>query len=204
MTRQNSSKINTAQTQDDDDDVEKLVRTKDFKTFLKMQEAIGEIPEDIQVLALEVEDQRKLVTDYHGWVNAGRPKPQLTPEAKGKMEKILSVSRVKHLGKQFLTYVVSGEDFPRGIKLIKSYAQVEQEDGSFIEDTGIVVKTEKRYTIKYTEPEAKKLMERCNKEAVSPKFYFRLRNRAIAIQTPENFTSDFDKLMAQAMKNEII
>ena len=183
---------------------EKLSKTKDFKKFIKMQVVIGQLDEDTIIEELSDDDFRKIITEYHGWVNAGRPKPQLTKEAKGKMEKILSVTRRKHIGKQYLTYVVEGDDVAIGVKYELTYAQVEQEDGTFITDTDIVVKREPRYTIKYTTESAKKLMERCLKEAVNPKFYLALQGRVISVQSTDNFTKDFDELMAKAMKSEVI
>ena len=188
-----------------ENDFANLSKTKDFAKFIKIQTATGEIAEDTDIQTLDYDNIRKITSDYHGWVSAGRPKPKLTAEAKGKIRKILSVTRVRHGGKQYLQYVKEGDEIPTGKEWKYQYAQVEQDDGTFVTDTGIIVGKSPHYTIKFTKEEAAKLMDRCKKESMNPKFYLALSNgKAFAIQNHENFLGDFDELWKKASKSEVI
>ena len=171
-------------TQDEEFDQE------DFKQFLNIQIATGQlISENMESYSEEA--QLQINADYQGWINAGRPKPQLTEKAKAKISKIISVTRVKHLGNQFLTYVEEGHDAPTGIK-----EELTKKDGR-------IIKREKIYKIKFVKDEATKLVTRCQKETVSPQFYLETAGRIFSV-TPKNFTENFDALIARANKLEII
>ena len=181
-----------------------LIQTDDFKKFIKVQEAIGEIEEGLDVLSLDDEEARKIVADYHGWVNAGKPKPQLSKEAKGRIEKIRRITRRKHLGNQYITYIVDRKDQAVGLEWKFTYAKIKQQDGSFIEDKDTIVAREPKYTIPYTEKESKRLIERCQKEAVNPQFAFAMAGRTVTVNEVSNFTGNFDELMKKASKGEVI
>ncbi len=198
-----SEDSNAAQKEHTGKTFEELAKSRDFKKFIKIQETIGDI-DDLDLETLTEDGIRKLTTDYHGWVNAGRPKPHLTKEAQGKMEKILSLTRIKYLGKQYLTYLLDGADESSGIKYETTYAKIPQGDGSLIEDMSTIIKREPRYKIPFEKATAKKLMERCNNESIRPKLYFVLGGKTYTINNPENFTGNFDELIVKAQRKEII
>jgi len=184
---------------------DKLAKSKDFLKFIRQEIVMGNLEEDTIIEDKEDETVRQIVANYHVWVESGRPKPQLTKETKGKIKKILSVTRVRHGGLQFIQYTKEGDSMPTGKEWKYGYAQIEQPDGSFVEDKGITVSRAPHYTIKFDKTEARKLITRCKKESINPKFYLALSNgKAIAIQHIENFTEDFDVVWAKAMKLEVV
>lgn len=179
-----------------EDQFVKLAKTKDFKRYIRDQQAIGKLPEDLDLDALSEDEVRQLTGSYHGWVQAGKPRPTMNKESKKKVEQILRVYRRKEFGKEKLYYVAKGKDTPVGVKKVPTY-RTYNDKGETKTDKTMVIAWHREYTIKYTAELAKKLMERCVKESPEPKFYLAMGHQVIPVRNPKNFTGDFDKLMQQ-------
>lgn len=185
-------------------EIPKLIASEDFQKFLKVQEVTGEIEEGLDISKLSDQEQRAIIADYHGWVNAGRPKPQLSKEAKGKIEKINSLSKVKYLGNLFLTYICDGDVKSRGLEKIITYGKGKHPDGSTFTDKNRIESEVPHYTIPYTEKKAKELWERCKVECVKPAMSIKMDERTFTVHDEENFFADFDVVIKKAMKGELI
>jgi uncharacterized protein YqkB len=173
---------------------------KDLNRFVKMQMATGRLPDDYNVEKISDAQKRDLITDYNKWVEQGRPKPEMPKLAKTAQEKILRVYRRRSFNQEFLTAVVDGKDVQIGVELIPVYAK-----NYGIEDRTNQIGTDHKYTIPYTEQKARELVERCKKEAKSPKLYIKDESGpTFRIKIEDNFFKPFDEVINAALQRKII
>lgn len=186
---------------------EELQKHERFPEFLQMLKLTDRnFTGDFDDLSLK--QQREVINKFWAWLESNAPGLQM-PELKAKKVRIDKIYRVKEYGKQFLFYVdENGQKV--GLELKKIFGTKEVMDAEdpkkkkTVEDLDNLVRTDKKYTIPYTEAKSKELMQIAEQTSVQPTLYFLRGNRKIQVTEPENFTGDFDELMKKSNKGEVI
>lgn len=168
--------------------------------FVVFAQATGQLRSDTGVNKLTDDEIVKLGPLQKQWIKAGKPEA-INPLEDEEPERIIRVSRRREFGKQFLTYIVSGESIPRGIELIPTYRKYKL-NNQLVVDKTTIVSTKAKYTIPFTKGAAQELVDRCVAESETPSFTFKQGGKTITIRIPENFVADFDNVIKQAAKGD--
>lgn len=179
------------------DSFDVLLKTEDFKDFLRIATVTGSIPES-KPTDLE---QEKIVDQYKVWVDSGRPKPKMPESVKSGVEEIIRIYRRKVNGVQYLSYVVKGKSEQVGMETTVTYGK----NGDGQEDKSIIIARDRKPVIKYTDKNAKELIQKAKRYHIDDyKLYFVYQTATVRVTNDDNFTGDFDSLMSRAMNKEII
>lgn len=170
---------------------------KDFADFLVILSSTGQISLDEIPNELE---QAKIVDQYEVWCNQGKPRPKLPQAVERGVEVILRIYRRKSNGKQWLSYVVKGQQEQVGMKSVPIYG--ENQDGQ--EDKSIVIGHDRLPTIEWDEKKARQLLEKAKRYSDNVQLCLVYQTMTLAVKNESNFFADFDKMVEKAMKKEII
>jgi len=170
---------------------------KDFADFLVILSSTGQISLDEQPSELE---QAKIIDQYEVWCNQGKPRPKLPQAIERGVEVILRIYRRKTNGKQWLSYVVKGQQEQVGMKSVPIYGQIQ--DGQ--EDKSIVIGHDRVPTIEWDEKKARLLLEKAKRYSENVQLCLVYQTMTLAVKNEPNFFGDFDRMVEKAMRKEII
>lgn len=197
---EDQSNENQAQIEDDDqDEFAKLSTTADFKDFLRIVVATGNISED-DISSLTEITKARLVDKFQAWLAQGKPRPNMPATVEKAVEKIEKIYRIKSKGTQYMYYVIEGSPRAVGIDYKPVYAQITQADGTKLDDETRKIGEEKIPTIPYTEKEARALLDKAHRYTDNVGLYFVFGNVKIKVFNPENFFGDYDEMDQRAVQ----
>jgi len=170
---------------------------QDVLEFQNILVTTGQLRSD-QIETLSQEDKEKMMEGFAAWIKAGKPKPEFPKAAKKTLTVIEKVYRARDKGEEFLYFIKQGSSEPVGIEKIPIYRKVER-DGQMVDDKSLQTGIIQRYTHRYSEADAEKLVRKALRDTSNPKLYL-VEGIAdskvkIRIREPDNFYRDFDELM---------
>ena len=173
-----------------------LLKNPDFKKFLNMKSAVGELEDAESITSMDDESQGQLIAEYNRWVKAGKPSAK-----KSDFEQtdpvITSLYRIKHLGKQKIyAYLSDGKYI--GLKLVpEMQIVVDGKTGKNIQTNQPTGAYKRHYTEDYNLELGNKLLEQCLATAVDSSVVglYILNGKSKYTLTPEEFNEDFDALI---------
>jgi hypothetical protein len=174
-----------------------LLTNKDFKKFLNMKSAVGELDDPDSVSSLDEPIQKELIAEYNRWEKAGKPSAKKS-DFEQSDPVITSLYRMKYMGKQKIyAYLSNGKYI--GLNLVPEMTvRVDGKTGASFttnEPTGAL---KKQYTEDYTLELGNKLLEQCLSTAVDESgvgLYIWDAKTKYTL-TPQEFNEDFDSLIA--------
>ena len=135
-----------------------LLDTADGKEFLKISELSGKTTK--QKLYEDEHEAEQFKADYHAWIQAKKPKPEM-PNIEGKINVPCSIVRVIDRAQPY--YFVEYQDGTiEGIEYKIRYAQEEGPDGKKY-DTNIIESRTPQYQYKWNKSNVKKVIETAKK-----------------------------------------
>lgn len=183
------------------DQLKALSETEDFRTYLRIAVATGELKE-ADFATMDEHEKDLMIEGFEAWVKSGKPTPKMPEVVSKQIEVIHSIAKIRRGRDVFLTYNVKGEDRQRNVKYITQYGK--HSDGT--PDETLVTGEEVEYEVKFDNKEAEALLKKAKLRNPDVKLSIRRHGQAVSysIHNEGNFFKPFDEIFEKGSDRKMI
>jgi hypothetical protein len=183
------------------DQLQALSETEDFRTYLRIAVATGELKE-ADFATMDENEKDLMVEGFEAWVKSGKPTPKMPEVVSKQIEVIHSIAKVKKGRDVFVTYNVKGEDRKRNVNYVTLYGK--RNDGS--EDQTLVTGERLEYEVKFDNKEVEALLKKAKLRNPDVKLSIERDGQAYSysIHNEANFFKPFDEIFEKGSDRKMI